>query len=138
MCERALRSNVPLAKGDGRRQAAGGRSHTRLQSKRLLILQPGPINPSVQIIIGEALIDEFQALIQRAGAPGETDGIHADLLVVAGVIPLVQLMASAELGSDRVPKQLEQLDALVRRSAGASIIPIDEWTQLRIEEILTA
>jgi hypothetical protein len=34
------------------------------------------------------------------------------LLVVAGVVALVELVPAAELGADRVPHQLHQLDPL--------------------------
>ena len=40
--------------------------------------------------------------------------VAADLLVAAGVVDLVELVAAAELGADRVPQELHQLDALDR------------------------
>ena len=47
-------------------------------------------------------------------------------------------MTAPKLAADRVPEELEQLDALVRRGAGAAIITIDERAQVGVEQILAA
>ena len=69
-------------------------------------------------------------------APGEPQRVEADLLVVAGVVALVQFVAPAELGADRVPDQLEELDALLGRAARAAVVAVDQRAQLGVLQVL--
>src|SRR5437762_9876418 len=99
---------------------------------------PSTVHPSIEVIVGEAFIDECEALIERASAAREAHGVDADLLVVAGVVSFIQLMTSSEFRANSVPEQLEQLDALERSRLRAAIVTIDEWAQFGVGEILGA
>src|SRR5262245_11491654 len=77
-------------------------------------------------------------MIEDAAAAREVDSIHADLLGIAGVIPLVKFMTTAKLRSDGIPDQLEELDAIVSGHSSTAVVPIDEGPQVRIRQILAA
>jgi hypothetical protein len=53
--------------------------------------------------------------------------VDPDLVLVARVVALVQLVAAAELRSDRVPHELDGL--AVRFLSTIHIVAIDEWLQ---------
>src|SRR5262249_31055375 len=67
-------------------------------------IDPGGVGPAVLVVIGEALIDEAYHLVERAAAARVPHRLDADVLVVAGIVHLVELVAAAELGADRVPQ----------------------------------
>ena len=82
--------------------------------------------------VGEAL-----AAVDGAGRRRDEERLDADVLVVAGVVALVELVAAAELAADGVPEQLHQLDALDRVvAAGAADVLVDVRAQLRVLEVL--
>src|SRR5205085_11763922 len=70
--------------------------------------------PAVEVVFVHALLGEaLVAVSLTAGGGGEQD-LHADVLVVAAVVALVELVAAAELAADGVPEQLHELHALDR------------------------
>src|SRR5215469_7911017 len=73
----------------------------------------GGMAPAVLVVIGHALIGERFHLLERAGALRLLQLEHADELMAAGIIHLVELVARAEFGADRVPQELHDLDALL-------------------------
>src|SRR5437763_280209 len=73
------------------------------RSSRLVLVWAVGIEPT--LLIGEQIFLRSQRL-------------DADVLVIAGIVHLVELVAVAELGTDRVPQELHHLDA---RPAMASI-----------------
>ena len=59
------------------------------------------------------MLGEAHHLIEGSGATRVEEGLEADHLVAAGVVPLVELVSAAEFRADRVPKQLHDLDPLL-------------------------
>src|SRR5262249_23096904 len=74
-------------------------------------IEPSRIGPAGLVVIRHAGFGETDHLIECAGAAGVPHCLDANVLVVAGVVHLVQLVASAEFRADRVPEQLHDLDA---------------------------
>src|SRR5438552_1942281 len=102
----------------------------------LIPLAPRVLRPAVQAVIGQTLVHQPGALVENAGAAGEIHGVDANLLVIAGVVPLVEFVTSSKLGPDRVPYDLEEFDPFERCGARAAIVAVDEGAQLRIHEVL--
>src|SRR4030088_1437757 len=78
----------------------------------IIRIEPGPIAPTVLVVIGKTLVRERDHAVERAGGPRIPPRLDADVLVVAGVVHLVELGAAAELGADGIPQKLHRLDAL--------------------------
>src|SRR5437870_12740363 len=70
--------------------------------------------PPVQIVLGHAALSELLPPIVLARGERTEQRVAPDLFVAAGVIDLVELVATAELGADRVPQELHELDPLDR------------------------
>src|SRR6266446_10078078 len=68
--------------------------------------------PPVQIVLGHAALGELLPAIVLAGGERAEERVAPDLLVAAGVVDLVELVPAAELGADRVPQELHDLDPL--------------------------
>src|SRR5262249_15421179 len=66
-------------------------------------VEPGRSDPAILVVFGEALLGERDHAVERAGATCAPQRLDADVLVIAGVVPLVELVAAAKLGADRVP-----------------------------------
>src|SRR3954451_6679333 len=62
--------------------------------------------PAVQVVLGQAGLGEALHGVGLALRLGGEQQLGADVLVVAGVVALVQLVPSAELGADGVPERL--------------------------------
>jgi hypothetical protein len=62
------------------------------------IFQIALTKPS-QVVVGETSIDELSALVQFGAAPGEINGTHADLLMIAGVIARIEFVAGLPAGA---------------------------------------
>src|SRR6267142_3400855 len=73
--------------------------------------------PAVEIVLRHALLRESPELRGPAAVLGHLPRDQADGLGSARVVPLVQLVAAAELGADRVPQELHELDAIDRVGA---------------------
>src|SRR5580765_7827293 len=73
--------------------------------------------PAVEIVFGHALLGEPLVALRGAGHFRDQERLETDALVVAEVVSLVQLVAAAELRTDRVPHQLHQLHAIDGRIA---------------------
>src|SRR6202007_1199601 len=73
----------------------------------------GRMAPAILVVIGHALIGQRFHGFKRAGALRLLQLEHADELVAAGIVHLVQLVAGAEFGPDRIPEELHDLDALL-------------------------
>src|SRR5207247_10089470 len=60
----------------------------------------------------------------------------AGRLPIPGVVPLVELVAAAELAAERVPHELHEFDALLRGlAARAADVAVDEAPELRRLEV---
>src|SRR5437016_1964587 len=79
----------------------------------IIRIEPRSADPAVLVVFGEALLRERDHPIERARGARAPHRLDADVLVVAGVVPLVELMAPAELAADRIPEKLHHLDALL-------------------------
>src|SRR5262245_29207518 len=99
---------------------------------------PRIIHPSVEVVIGEALIDELNTLIQHAAAAGEVQCVNADLFGISGIITFVEFMSTPELRSDCIPDQFEQFDSIMSRHAGTAVVPIDQRAEIRVHQIFAA
>src|ERR1043166_5206311 len=80
---------------------------------RRLCVAPRRVPPAVLVVIGEARIGEPDHAVHGSGAARMPQRLDADVLVVARVVRLVEAMAARELGADRVPQELHQLDPLL-------------------------
>src|SRR5207302_1415923 len=78
-----------------------------------LLVNPCVAGPAVEVVVGHAALDEGIELGGDAADACEAGHVEAHLLLVAGIVDLVPLVAGAELRADRVPDQLEQLDPVV-------------------------
>src|SRR5712692_5910825 len=87
---------------------------------------PGLDDPPVKVIVRHALVGEGFEAIELLGNSGHGDDVQSDLLVVAGVVSLVELVPSAELGANGVPDQLEELDPGFGRAVRAPVVTLDE------------
>src|ERR1700682_20219 len=96
------------------------------------------LGPAIQVVIRQTLVHEPGTLIENAGAAGEIHRVDANLLVIAGVVPLVEFVTPSKLGPDRVPHDLEEFDPFERRGTRAAIVAVDEGAQIGIHEILAA
>src|SRR6476620_4238999 len=72
--------------------------------RRFARVQPGRTDPPVLVVVGHALLGEPDHLVERAGSACVPHALDADILVVARVVDLVELVPAAELGADRVPR----------------------------------
>src|SRR5215470_2364344 len=68
--------------------------------------------PAVEIVLRHARLRELLPAVVLTRGERAEQGVAADLLVAAGVVDLVELMAATELGSHGVPQELHELDAL--------------------------
>src|ERR1019366_8531697 len=77
-----------------------------------LRIAPHIAGPAVGVVVGHALVD--QRLHRRHVPPALCAGqrLGADVLPPAGVVALIQFVPAADLGADRVPQQLHDLDPL--------------------------
>src|SRR5580658_11246334 len=88
--------------------------HSLSRDLRLLArVEPGRIGPAVLVVVGHAVLGEADHAVEGARRARVPHRLDADVLVVAGVVALVELVARAELGTDRVPQELHDLDALL-------------------------
>src|SRR5581483_8463569 len=70
--------------------------------------------PAVEVVILHAISNEvLQFLVEPAGLAREV-AFEPDVLVITRVVAFVELVASAELGSDRIPQKLHHLGPRVR------------------------
>src|SRR6516165_602296 len=93
-------------------------------------------DPAAEVVFGHAGIGERLPAIVLARGDGPQQSEAADFFVAAGVIDLVEFMTSAELGADRVPQQLHQLDPLDGRDAArASDVEVEIFAKLGHGEI---
>src|SRR5437588_6855311 len=91
--------------------------------------------PSVQIVLGHAALGELLPAIVLAGGERAEQRVAADLLVAAGVVDLVELVPAAELGADRVPQELHELDPLDRVDpARAAHVEVEVLAEIRVLE----
>src|SRR5207245_10617496 len=68
--------------------------------------------PPVQIVLGHAALSELLPPIVLARGERTEQRVAPDLFVAAGVIDLVELVATAELGADSVPPDLHELEPI--------------------------
>src|SRR3977135_895950 len=71
--------------------------------------EPGPIAPTVLVVIGKTLVRERDHAVERAGGTRIPHRLDADVLGVAGVVHLVELVAAAEPGARGHPQQTHSL-----------------------------
>src|SRR5213080_3433763 len=76
-------------------------------------VKPGGIAPAVFVVVRKTLLGQRDHAIERAAGARAPQRLEADILVVAGVIHLVELVPAAELRANRVPQELHYLDALL-------------------------
>src|SRR5262245_40184631 len=70
--------------------------------------------PAVDVVLGHAALGELLPAIVLPRGERAEQRVAPDLLVAAGVVDLVELVAAAELCADGVPQELHQLDPLDR------------------------
>src|SRR3954447_19619422 len=73
----------------------------------------GGMLPAVLVVIGHAPLRERLHLLEGAGGLRVLQREDAHQLVAAGIVHLIELVARAELGADRIPQHLHDLDALL-------------------------
>src|SRR5215510_15976380 len=66
--------------------------------------------PPVKVVLRHAGLGELLPAVVLTGAQGAEQGVAPDLLVAAGVVDLIELVAAAELGANGVPQELHELD----------------------------
>src|SRR4029450_1837222 len=98
----------------------------------IIRIVPGRIAPAVLVVIGHAFVRQRDHAVKRAGGARVPHRRDADVLVISGIIHLVELVAAAELGADRVPQELHHLDALlvtdaVRTADVFREVSVDLW-----------
>src|SRR4051812_11319686 len=87
--------------------------------------------PAVQVVLGQAGLGEPLHGIGLALRLRGEEQLGADVLVVAGVVALVQLVPAAELGADGVPQGLHDLDPVDRVDAvGAADVLVEVGADL--------
>src|ERR1700722_16853048 len=104
------RASRPLFRPSGK-EVRAGRPRSLLRRPRgarpevryVVRIDPGGVGPAVLVVVRHAGIGERDHLVEGAGAARVPHRLDADVLVVAGVVHLVELVAAAELGADRVP-----------------------------------
>src|SRR5215467_8615232 len=95
--------------------------------------------PAIDVILGHALLGEALVALRRPRHVGHEQRLEPDAFVVPEVVPLVELVTSAELGADGVPHQLHQLhavDGFVAVAAADELI--EEGPELRHFEVESA
>src|ERR1043166_9013908 len=93
-------SNLLSKQGASLRGARGVR-HARIGD--VVRVEPGVANPALLVVVGHAGLGERYHLVVGAGALGIEQRLDADVLVVAGVVDLIELVARAERGSHPGP-----------------------------------
>src|SRR5436305_16688 len=76
-------------------------------------VKPGGIAPAVFVVVRKTLLGQRDHAIEGAAGARAPQRLEADILVVAGVVHLVELVPAAKLRADRVPQELHYLDALL-------------------------
>src|SRR5262245_51501900 len=71
----------------------------RRKVRDIVRIDPGFVRPAMLVVAGEAGVGERDHAVEGARAAGVEEGLDADVLMVAGIIHLVELVASAELGA---------------------------------------
>src|SRR5262249_5437226 len=84
--------------------AGGSRARRGRRRRRLARIEPGWVGPAVLVVVGHAVLGQPDHAIERARGARIPHRLDADVLVVAGVVALVELVAGAELGADRGPQ----------------------------------
>src|SRR5262245_22459749 len=79
-----------------RRSLRGARGTARMGD--VVRVEPRGVGPAVLVVIRHAFVGQRHHAIQRPGAARVPQRLDADVLVVAGVVHLVELVAAAELG----------------------------------------
>src|SRR5215471_14030213 len=59
--------------------------------------------PPVEVVLRHAGLRELLPAVVLPGGEGTEQGVAADLLVAAGIVDLVELVAATELGAHGVP-----------------------------------
>src|SRR3954454_20411011 len=114
------------------RLLGGARGSRQAPVRNIVRADPGIAGPALLVIIGETLVGERDHPVIGARAARIEQRLDADVLVVAGVVDFVELVPAAELGPDRIPQELHDLDALaiadvVRAAHIFRQILVDRW-----------
>src|SRR5262249_26274020 len=72
-------------------------------------IEPGRIGPAVFVIFGHTLVGERQHLIERARGARIPQSLDTNILVIAGIVALIELVPPAEFSADRIPQQFHDL-----------------------------
>ena len=92
--------------------------------------------PTVEVIFRHALLGEAFEAVGVTRRHGAEQGVAADLLGRAAIIDLVELVATTEFRSYRVPQELHQLDPLLRLVAvRAAEIAVEIGADLGVLEV---
>src|SRR5215475_15310497 len=95
--------------------------------------------PPVEVVLRHARLGELLPAVVLPGAQGAEQRVAPDLLVAAGVVDLVELVAAAELRPDGVPEELHELDALhgvdTARAAEVEIEVAPEVSRLEVPRV---
>src|SRR6266511_553205 len=93
-------------------------------------------SPAVQVVLTHALLDKPLTGICHAIRHRREQHFHTNVLVVAGIIAIVQLMTSTELAADGIPQELHELYSILCVVAiGAAQIFVQVRAQLRDLEV---
>src|SRR4029077_9691317 len=104
----------------------------------LLVPHPSGVFPTFQTVVRHALVSEGYALVEDSTLARAGEDIESNLFVVAGIIDFVEFVAGAEFRADRVPNELEKLDAFRGGGGCATIIFFEERCQIGILKIFIA
>src|SRR5262249_43770734 len=111
--ERPLRSVEQASRGPRRTRAPESPSPLTAESAQCAVrLRRHEVlcRPPVEVVLRHARLRELLPAVVLARGQRAEERVAADLLVAARVVDLVELVAAAELGADRVPQELHQLD----------------------------
>src|SRR5215471_4454110 len=67
--------------------------------------------PAIEVVFGHARLGELFPAVVLAGRERPEESVAPDLFVAARIVDLVELVPAGELGADRVPQELHELDA---------------------------
>jgi len=84
----------------------------------------------MEVVAIEALLHEALVLLKVTVVFCQEKIVQPYVVYVPGVVTLKEFLACTELGADRVPSKLPQLDSMLRVHSRASVELVDEGSQL--------
>src|SRR5262252_2855361 len=105
----ALRDGASRLLGVRAKLLRGPRPVRNARIGNVVRVEPGIADPALLVIVCHALVRERDHAVVLTGRAGVEQRLDADVLVIARIVDLVELVAPAELGTDGVPQELHDL-----------------------------